>query len=78
MGRHGGTRSRRFRRIAGLFDGRLRRDREPSKPAQSESESERRTGRLSEEAWILRGRSRAQRKARREHLQHVRRKNGKW
>ncbi len=78
MGRHGGTRSRRFRQLVGLFDGRLRRDREPSKPKPSESESERRTGRLSEEAWIAKGKSRAERKQRREHLQHVRRKNGKW
>ncbi len=35
-------------------------------------------GRMSDEAWIAKCKSRAERKARREHLQHVRRKHGKW
>ena len=34
--------------------------------------------RLSDEQWIAKCKSRAGRRARREHLQHVRRKNGKW
>lgn len=77
MSRHGGTRSRRFRRLVGLFDGRKRRDREhTSKPAKSEPE--RRPSRLSAAQWIARGKRRAERRVRREHLQHVRRKNGKW
>ncbi len=78
MGRHGGTRSRRFRRLVGLFDGRKSRDREPvSKPSKSDS-VERRPSRLSAAQWIARGKRRAGRRVRREHLQHVRRKNGKW
>ncbi len=34
--------------------------------------------RLTDEQWIVEGKSRAERRARREHLQHVRRKSGKW
>ena len=41
-------------------------------------EDERRPSMLTAEQWITKRRSRAQRRARREHLQHVRRKNGKW
>ncbi len=34
--------------------------------------------RLTDAQWIAKCKSRAERKQRREHLQHVRRKNGKW
>ena len=109
MGRHGGTRSRRFRsapsqahrpvrlteaqaeariaafapvkkrnvfrRVLDRIRGWFRRRRPEWKDRPKE---DRRPSRLTNAQWIAKGKNRARRRARREHLQHVRRKNGKW
>ncbi len=62
-----------FRRVLDRVRGWFRRER-----VRTVRPDDRRPSRLSDAAWIAKGKRRAERKQRREHLQHVRRKNGKW
>ncbi len=108
MGRHGGTRSRRFRsapsqahRPVRLTEAQAQQRIDRLTPEQKPGAVRRfvnwlrklawwrRAGtprpaardpkdRLTAEQWIAKCKSRAERRARRDHLQHVRRKNGKW
>ncbi len=66
-----------WRRLVGVLRKLFLWRRKPVSPKHRPDER-RPAGRMSDEAWIAKCKSRAERKARREHLQHVRRKNGKW
>ncbi len=66
-----------WRRLVGVLRKLFLWRRKPVSP-KYRPEGERRMSRLPDAQWIAKGKSRAERRQRREHLQHVRRKNGKW